>query len=56
MECEEIYCFDKLVISWVLLRGSVPLYWSQSGVTGGQLKIMDSPAQKKILEKHFRTL
>lgn len=56
VECEEVYCFDKLVISWVLLRGSVPLYWNQSGVVGGMLKIMDSASQKKIIEKHFRNL
>ena len=44
------------MISWVLLRGSVPLYWSQSGVAGGQLKILDSGSQKKIIEKHFKNL
>jgi hypothetical protein len=43
------------VITWVLLRGSVPLYWSQSGI-GAQIKLVDSSLQKNILNKHIKML
>lgn len=55
VETEEIYSFHRIAISWVVLRGSVPLFWGQTGF-GAHVKIVESENQKNILEKHFRML
>ena len=43
------------MIAWVILRGSVPLFWGQTGF-GSEVNIIDSNNQTNILQKHFQNL
>ena len=55
VETEEIYCFHRVAISWVQLRGSVPLFWGQSGF-GALVNVAETSNQSVILQKHMKLL
>jgi synaptojanin len=56
VETEQIIQADHIVYSYTMLRGSVPVFWEQKGVTENVSLTRGPEHQKKAFTKHFDDL
>lgn len=59
VETEQILYYDKKFCSFIQIRGTVPLFWEQSGIQVGSHKIhltRGSNTSKPAFERHFTSL
>ena len=56
VETEQIVQADNIVISYTIIRGSVPVFWEQKGVTEGVALTRGPELTKKAFTKHFEDL
>ena len=56
METEQIVVVGNIVFSYVIIRGSVPVFWEQKGMIEGVTICRGSEMTKKAFNKHFEEL
>ena len=55
-ETEQILQVDNIVISYVMIRGSVPIFWEQKGMIEGVTISRGPEMTKPAFHKHFEEL
>ncbi|KAG6878600.1 hypothetical protein C0993_003055 [Termitomyces sp. T159_Od127] len=58
VETETVFCTDQHCVSYVQVRGSVPLFWEQQGLQtfGQRIQITRPQASQPAFERHFLQL
>lgn len=56
VETEQLVQAENIVISYTMLRGSVPVFWEQKGVMEGVNLTRSSEITKKAFTKHFEDI
>ena len=56
VETEQIVYVDNTVMTYVIIRGSVPVFWEQKGMIEGVTLTRGPEMTKKAFQKHFEDL
>lgn len=56
VETEQIIKMANLVFSYIIIRGSVPIFWEQKGLTEGVTISRGPEMTKRAFFKHFNEL
>jgi len=56
VETEQIAKINNAVFSYVIIRGSVPVFWEQTGMTEGVTLTRGPDMTRKAFQKHFESI